>query len=107
MQPTLQKLNSYALLPSLHADTGPLMDRWAPGRPVLTAQDHTEWLSWRKERKRQQQRDRRAGLRRIDYHASRDVAAALDLLWRPKPGGDYSSIIDGIVRDWLGDLPPE
>ena len=77
------------------------MDVWKPGRPVLTAQDHSEWLTWRTERKRQQQRDRRARLRRIDYHASPDTAAALDQLWQRRLGHDFSSIIDGIVRDWL------
>ena len=77
------------------------MSTWKPGQPVLTAQDHLEWRAWRKERTRQLQRERRATLRRFDYHASKDTAAALDQLWRPRPGHDFSSIIDGIVRDWL------
>ena len=74
---------------------------WEPGKPVLTTHDRAAWLEWRKARKRDQQTARRARLRRIDYHASPDTAAALDLLWKPRAGYDYSSIIDGIVRDWL------
>lgn len=77
------------------------MSTWIPGKPVLTAQDHAAWHAWRKARKLQQQRDRRAGLRRIDYHASPDAAAALDSLWRSQSGFDYSRIIDSIVADWL------
>ena len=77
------------------------MDKWIPGRPVLTEQDNADWRAWRSERKRQQQRDRRARLRRFDYCASPDTAAALELLWQPRPGCDFSTIIDGIVRDWL------
>ena len=77
------------------------MSTWKPGMPVVTERDHGDWLVWRAERKRQQQRDRRARLRRIDYHASPDTAAALDKLWQRRPGRDFSTIIDGIVRDWL------
>ncbi len=83
------------------------MSIWMPGKPVITATDQAEWLAWRSERKRQQQRDRRARLRRIDYHASPDTAAALERLWRPQSGGDFSSIIDSIVREWLSAVPPE
>lgn len=79
------------------------MDSWKPGRPVLTSQDNADWRAWRTERKRQQQRDRRARLRRFDYHASPDTAAALERLWKPFAGHDYSTIIDRIVRDWLSD----
>lgn len=77
------------------------MDTWKPGRPVLTTQDHADWQAWRLERRRQQQRDRRARLRRIDYHASPDTAVALDALWKQRAACDYSSIIDSIVREWL------
>lgn len=79
------------------------MTRWEPGQPVHTAQDHADWLAWRTERKRQQQRYRRARLRRFDYHASPDTAATLERLWKPLAGHDYSTIIDRIVRDWLHD----
>lgn len=77
------------------------MDPWKPGQPVLTERDRADWLAWRSEKKRQDQRHRRAKLHRIDYCASPDIAAALATMWRPHAGGDYSSIIDGIVRDWL------
>ena len=77
------------------------MSDWTPGRPVITEADLSQWLAWRREKKRLDQRHRRARLRRFDYCASPDVAAALEILWRPQAGGDYSSIIDGIVRDWL------
>lgn len=77
------------------------MSTWTPGKPVKTAQDRADWLAWRKTRKRDQQAYRRSRLRRIDYHASPDTAAALALLWKPRAGCDFSSIIDGIVRDWL------
>lgn len=100
-------MNSYALLPPLRAEKEETMGIWTPGKPVITAADQAEWLAWRSERKRQQQRDRRARLRRFDYHASPDTAAVLEHFWRPHPGGDFSSVIDRIVRDWLAKLPPE
>ena len=77
------------------------MSTWTSGKPIRPAQDRAEWIAWRNDRRRQQQTARRARLRRIDYHASPDTAAALDLLWKPQAGHDYSSIIDSIVRDWL------
>jgi hypothetical protein len=79
---------------------------WTPGTPVNTPQKRVEWQAWRLDRRRQQQRDRRKRLRRFDYHASPDTAAALEQLWRPRPGYDFSSIIDSIIRSWLT-LPPE
>lgn len=76
---------------------------WEPGTPVQTDQDHADWIAWRKGRKCQQQKARRARLRRIDYYASPDTAAALERLWKPLAGHDYSAIIDAIVREWLAD----
>ena len=76
------------------------MSEWVPGQPVLSVTDQAQWVVWRKERKRQQQRDRRAQLRRIDYHASPDTAALLGQLWTPHSEGDFSSIIDRIIREW-------
>jgi hypothetical protein len=98
-------MNSYALLPS-PAGSDDVPGKWAPGKSVLTSQDHADWLAWRRERKRAQQRDRRARLRRIDYYASPDAAAVLEGLWRSAPGFDFSSIIDRIVRAWAS-VPPE
>ena len=77
------------------------MNEWEPGRPVLTARDRALWLAWRSARKRQQQVDRRARHRRIDYYASLEAAAALDRLWAPQAGRDFSSILDAIVMEWL------
>jgi hypothetical protein len=77
------------------------VNTWEPGRPVLTAHDRAAWLAWRKTRKRQAQADRRARCRRFDYYASPDIAAALDGLWKPVAGHDFSTILDSIVRDWL------
>jgi hypothetical protein len=77
------------------------VDTWEPGRPVLTAHDEAAWLAWRKVRKLQAQAYRRARCRRFDYYASPDTAAALEALWKPAAGRDFSTIIDGIIRDWL------
>lgn len=77
------------------------MTAWVPGLPVDTEQKKADWLAWRRERKRQQQRDRRKRLRRIDYYASPDAVAALIELWRPRPNHDFSSLLDTIVREWL------
>jgi hypothetical protein len=43
---------------------------WQPGRPVVTAQDHTEWQAWRRARILEGQRERRKQIRRIDYYPS-------------------------------------
>lgn len=77
------------------------MTTWTPGTPVISDQDRSDWQVWRRIRKLEQQRDRRRLLRRIDYHASRDVAEALDKLWQPTAGKDFSTILDGIVREWF------
>ena len=76
------------------------MDVWKPGRPVLTAQDHLEWRAWRTDRKRQQQRDRRARYPRIDYYPDNDTDALIRSLSGPFVGGDFSSVINRIVREW-------
>ena len=83
------------------------MNEWLPGTPIRTVAHQVQWLAWRVERKRQQQRERRRQLRRIDYHASPDVAAVLERLWRPIAGHDFSSLLDEIVRQWHTSLPPE
>src|SRR5438045_17847 len=46
------------------------------------------------------QRDRRKRLRRIDYYASAEAAAIIDRLRAPRCGGDASSILSRIVREW-------
>lgn len=74
---------------------------WKPGRRVVTDQDRTEWESWRKERKRQQQRARRASCKRIDYYPSDTAAKAISSRIEPRSGGDYSTVINRIVEEWL------
>jgi hypothetical protein len=76
------------------------MDVWKPGQPVLTAQDHADWLTWRDERKRQQQRDRRARYPRIDHYPDKHADELIRCLSGPFVGGDFSSIINRIVGDW-------
>ena len=52
--------------------------RWQPGMPIITPQDHAEWMAWRHDRALTLQRDRRKRLRRIDYYPSEEVAALID-----------------------------
>lgn len=93
---------------------------WQPGTPVRTAQDHADWQQWRKDRKREQQRQRRATNRRIDFYPDPRAAEAINKLVQPNVGGDYSSVINRIVGEWLeaqrrrtvrqrstGSVPPE
>jgi hypothetical protein len=73
---------------------------WAPGLPVVTAADVAEWKTWRTERKRQQQRDRRAKYPRIDYYPDKAADALIRSLSYPSVGGDFSSVINRIVAEW-------
>jgi len=41
---------------------------WQPGLPVITAQDHAEWMAWRHDRALTLQKNRRKRMRRIDYY---------------------------------------
>ena len=79
---------------------GGLSMTWQPGRPVVTAQDHADWQAWRKDRKRQQQRERRATNPRIDYYPSDEAHAIIGALMRPQAGHDLSSVINRIVTEW-------
>lgn len=74
---------------------------WQPGTPVLTAQDHLDWEQWRKDRKREGQRQRRASNRRIDYYPDATAAAAIDAHAGNWAGGDFSSVINRIVGEWV------
>lgn len=80
---------------------------WQPGQPVRSEQDRSDWKTWRRERKLQQQRNRRASSARIDYYASDEAAKIIDGLWKPRAGHDLSSIINRIVSEWAEALPPE
>jgi hypothetical protein len=73
---------------------------WQPGRPIRTEQDEAEWRAWRRERILIAQRDRRAGMRRIDYYASPEADAIIDQLRTHRAGGDASSILNRIVNEW-------
>ena len=75
-----------------------------PGRPVVTAADHTAWERWKRHQKREQQRQRRASLRRIDYYPSADAATIIDATISPSPGGDYSNVLDRIVTEWASGI---
>ena len=73
---------------------------WAPGLPVATPDDEIAWRQWRNDRNRQQQRERRATNRRIDYYPDTEAAAVIDGLTGARVGGDYSAVINRIVREW-------
>ncbi|MFK2905674.1 hypothetical protein ISP17_17075 [Dyella ginsengisoli] len=73
---------------------------WEPGQAVLSASDYAEWQAWRKARKLEQQRDRRAMYARIDYYPSDE---ALRVIGARR--GDYSSVIDALVLDSAGEVP--
>lgn len=73
---------------------------WKPGLPVMTAEDHAAWLQWRNDRKREQQRQRRASHRRIDYYPDDLAADVIDANTGRWAGGDYSSVLNRIVAEW-------
>jgi hypothetical protein len=62
---------------------------------------HDEWQRWRRERARQLQRERRAGMRRIDFYADATAATVIDSLRTRRAGGDASSILNRIIAEWL------
>ena len=83
---------------------------WKPGVPVLTEQDTAQWLEWRRVRKRDAQRWRRARYPRIDYYPDKLAHAVIVARTGHFVGGDYASVINGIVSEWAEDhgaLPPE
>ena len=67
---------------------------------MVTAQDHAEWEVWRRDRKRQQERDRRARNHRIDYYPDDAAALVIGSLVRPLAGHDLSSVISRTVGEW-------
>ena len=77
------------------AEGAPL--NWQPGLPVRTAQDHAEWETWRRERKRQQQHERRALYPRIDYYPDDYAFRVIGSLVKAETGHDLSSVISRIV----------
>jgi hypothetical protein len=77
-----------------------MTSQWKPGMPVVTAQDRIEWQQWRKERKREGQRARRAQYPRIDYYPDDAAAAVIYGMTKPQAGHDLSSVINRIVSEW-------
>lgn len=77
------------------------MSEWKPGMRVLTAADEAAWLQWRKDRKREAQRERRAHYPRIDYYPGDLACKLIRGMAGPHVGGDYSSVIDRIVAEWI------
>ena len=54
----------------------------------------------RKLRRAETQRQRRSGRERIDFYAAADVVEIIDGLRFASVGGDASSILNRIVREW-------
>jgi hypothetical protein len=77
---------------------------WTPGRPVATPQDHAALERWKRDRKREQQRQRRAKLRRIDYYPSAEAAKIIDANTRPVAYCDYSGLLNRIVSEWASGI---
>lgn len=83
---------------------------WTPGTPVVTAQDHADWEAWRKERKREGQRQRRARYPRIDYYPDDYADQVIRGLVGTAFGVNFSDVISRIVSEWAEDreeVPPE
>lgn len=72
------------------------MAKWQPGLPVETVADVEAWEAWRRARKLAQQRERRAGLRRIDYYPSPAAAEAIDALLGASRA-PCSEVIDAMI----------
>jgi hypothetical protein len=84
------------------------MMSWQPGTPVVTEQDHADWAAWRRDRKREGQRARRARYPRIDYYPDAQVDALIRSMTMRTVGYDLSSVINRIVSEWAdGRAPPE
>lgn len=76
-------------------------ERFNWSEPCADPADPRQWQAWRLRRIREGQRQRRAGLRRIDYQdVSPEAAAVIDGQCGPFAGGDYSSVLNRIVVEW-------
>lgn len=68
---------------------------WQSGQPVVTHDDWLEWQAWRKARKLDGQRQRRASMTRIDYYPSK---AALEVIQSIGDGHTpVSTLIDELI----------
>lgn len=79
---------------------------WKPGTPVITEQDNAEWSEWKRQRKNQLQRERRASMVRIDYYPSKDSVKVINSLRAPRVGGDASAVLDRIISEWISAKSP-
>jgi len=70
---------------------------WQPGHPVLSVSDCADRQAWRKARKLDKQRQRRAKHPRIDYSPCNEALALIRELTHGRVGGDQSSVIDAFV----------
>jgi hypothetical protein len=59
----------------------------------------------RKARVLECQRSRRAGKRRLDYYPDGEAVATIDSLRTRRVGGDASSILNRIIREWRAGRP--
>ena len=76
------------------------MSEWQTGKPVKTPDDATAWRTWIKIRKLEQQRERRATMRRIDYYPSREALEVILDACNNGYGGDFASVINRIIAEW-------
>ena len=75
---------------------------WQPGLPIVTVADHAEWQAWRKTRKLEEHRERRATYARIDYYPS-DVA--LRIIGAQRIRTDQFGAIVGLMGFGTTDRP--
>lgn len=80
------------------------MSQWKPGKPVITEDDRAEWQAWKKCSILEAQRGRRAKYPRIDYYPSKAALEIIQAHTCAYAGGDYSSVINRIVQEWV-DIP--
>ncbi|SHM18657.1 hypothetical protein SAMN05428972_2758 [Rhodanobacter sp. OK091] len=70
-----------------------------------TPQDNNERGQRLNARKRLRQRQRRQGVKRIDYQPSEQVLALIVVDLKPCVGGDFSSVIDRLILKAAGVVP--
>jgi hypothetical protein len=80
---------------------------WQPGQPILTIQDHRDWIEWKRINKAEAQRYRRTKYRRIDYcEVSPEAAEVIDQeCWKARIErryleSAYSIVLNRIVTEW-------
>lgn len=71
----------------------------------MSTPDTADKEKWRKARKRVRQRQRRQGIKRVDYQPSEQVLALITVELRPYVGGDLSSVIDRLILKAAGVAP--